>query len=92
MSVSHERVEVGDTATLIVMKERLAAVLATTIQNKGSASVFLGGEGVTATDYGFELVVGATYAPELKGGEVALYGVVASGTQTLNVLKIAGGE
>jgi len=57
------------------------------IQNPaGGADVKLGGEGVTTASYGFILVGGSAFAIDLQGGE-ALYGVVASSTQSVSVLR-----
>lgn len=58
---------------------------AVTLRNKGFASVFLGGSGVTATT-GFELAVGESLTSQLNQGE-RLYGIAAAATQRVDVLE-----
>lgn len=51
----------------------------------GGATVFLGGAGVTAAA-GFPAAAGEPYTFDLAPGD-ALYGIVASGSQAVNVLR-----
>lgn len=88
MAIDHERVSVGTTATLVGDAGRDRDGFTVMIQNPaGGASVFLGGPGVTTTDYGYEVVAGGDVGVELLKGET-LYAVVATGTITVNVLKV----
>ena len=94
MAVEHARVTVGATATLlsttVVQDTGLPVVRHTTsVQNPtGSGkTVYLGGAGVTSTDYGFALAEGSDWTTDLQPGE-AMYGVVASATATVNVLRV----
>ena len=57
------------------------------IQNPATnATVYLGGTGVTASNYGYALPSDATVSIDLKIGE-ELYGVVAGGSYTVNVIR-----
>lgn len=88
MAVGHERVSVGVTATVVGDAGRDRDGFTLIVQNPaGGASVFLGGPGVTTTDYGYEVVSGGDVGVELLQGE-ELYAVVASGTVTVNTLRV----
>lgn len=56
------------------------------VKNTGGTSIFLGGAGVTAAA-GLELAPGESLNLDLMGGDV-LYGITASGTVTVSVLKM----
>lgn len=56
------------------------------VKNTGGASIYLGGSGVTSAA-GLELAPGETLNVELMGGDV-LYGITASGTVIVSVLKL----
>ena len=88
MAVGHERVSVGTAATVVGDASRDRDGFTVIIQNPtGGASVFLGGPGVTTSDYGYEVVAGGDVGVELLKDE-ELYAVVASGTITVNVLRV----
>lgn len=87
MAVDAAQVSVGTTETELtgaqtdtVAGQSLVAI------NKGAASVFLGGTGVTTTT-GFELAAGESVNVDVNQGE-KLFGIVATGTQTVHVLRI----
>ena len=87
MAVSHQRVSVGTTATKLTSDYDGKDGQTINVQNPaGGADVFLGGEGVTTTDYGFLLGAGISFSVELQDDE-KLYAVVASSTQTVNILR-----
>jgi hypothetical protein len=87
MAVSHSRVSVGTTATKLTSDFDGKDGQTINVQNPaGGADVFLGGEGVTTTDYGFLLGAGISFSVELQDDE-KLYAVVASSTQTVNILR-----
>jgi hypothetical protein len=86
MSISHERVSIGTTATVVSASSVGRDGQTVAIQNPSGATVYLGGAGVTTTSYGFELGAGITFSIEMRHNE-QLYGVVASGTQTVNVIR-----
>lgn len=87
MAITHERVSIGTTATQI--SSNYAGKDGQTVNVQvptGGATVYLGGEGVTTTSYGFLLAAGISFSVEMQVDE-KLYGVVATGTQTVNVLR-----
>jgi len=57
-----------------------------TATSAGGVNVFIGGTGVTSASYGYLLVGGSAFAIDLQAGE-GLYGVVASGTQSVSVIR-----
>jgi hypothetical protein len=58
-----------------------------TIQNvDGAAYVYIGGEGVTTTSYGFRIAPGAGWAIELPGRD-ALYAITDTENSQIAVLK-----
>jgi hypothetical protein len=58
-----------------------------TIQNvHESAYVYVGGEGVTASDYGYRIAPGAAFSIELPGQD-ALYAISNIDTSKVSVLK-----
>jgi len=58
-----------------------------TIQNTDeSAYVYIGGEGVTSSDYGFRIAPGSAFSIELPGQD-ALYAISNIDTSKVSVLK-----
>ena len=87
MAVSHARVSVGTTATKLTSDYDGKDGQTINVQNPaGGADVYLGGEGVTTTSYGFLLGAGISFSVELQDDE-KLYAVVTTGTQTVNILR-----
>jgi hypothetical protein len=87
MAITHERISVGTTATQISSNYAGKDGQTVSVQvPAGGASVYLGGEGVTTTSYGFLLAAGISFSVEMQVDE-KLYGVVATSTQTVNVLR-----
>ena len=87
MAVSHSRVSVGTTATKLTSDFDGKDGQTINVQNPaGGADVFLGGEGVTTTSYGFLLGAGISFSVELQDDE-KLFAVVTTGTQTVNILR-----
>jgi len=88
MAVLHQRVTVGTTATLLAEATSNRDGMDVMIQSaKGSSvEVFVGGAGVTTTDYGHLLDPDENFNLHLYPGE-KLYGVTTTGTHTLNILK-----
>ena len=88
MAVAHSQVVVAATATVIADAGRDRDGFAVIVQNpSGGSSVFIGGSTVTSTVYGHALAAGATLEVVLKQGET-IYGIVATGTITVNVLRV----
>lgn len=88
MAISHAIVSVGTTATALNASLDGGKDGSTiSVQNPtGGATVFIGGAGVTTSSYGFSLGAATTFTIELNQGET-LYGVVASSTQSVAVLR-----
>lgn len=95
MAVAATRVDVTSTATSVASVTAGETIEAADykarrylIKNKtGTASVFIGGSGLT-TGNGFEWEVGdGALTVDLEAGET-LYAIVATGTQTLHVLQV----
>ncbi len=59
-----------------------------TIQNvDASAYVYLGGEGVTASDYGYRLAPGSAWSVELPGLD-ALYAITDTNSSRVAIIKM----
>ena len=89
MAINHAIVSVGATATLLTVAASGGGKDGSTIliQNPtGGQAVFLGGAGVTSSSYGYKLAIGSDMSMELNQGE-EVYGVVASSTQSVAVLR-----
>jgi hypothetical protein len=87
MALTHDIVSVAATATLISAAEAGRDGQTVLVQNPaGGATVYLGGAGVTTVSYGFTLEGGVAFAIDLQVGE-ALYGIVASSTQSVSVIR-----
>lgn len=87
MAISSNQVTVTTSATRLDPSTGVptGAVL---VRNRGSAAVYLGGSNVTTAN-GFQLDAGESVPMDIRSGD-ALYGVVASGTQTVHVLQVGG--
>jgi hypothetical protein len=87
MAITHARVSIGITPTQISSDFAGKDGQAVLVQNPSNGTtVFLGGDGVTTTSYGFQLDAGSNFTIEMQNGE-KLFGVVASSTQTVNVIR-----
>jgi hypothetical protein len=87
MALTHGVVSVTTSATLLSAAEAGRDGQTVLVQNPaGGATVYLGGAGVTTASYGFILDGGVAFAIDLQVGE-ALYGVVASSTQSVSVIR-----
>ena len=89
MAIAHGIVSVGSTATLLTVAASGGGKDGSTIliQNpSGGQAVYIGGAGVTTSSYGYILAVNSNISIELNQDE-AVYGVVASSTQSVAVLR-----
>lgn len=83
MAVAHSTVNVGTSATSLTDShpDRLRAkgdvARAILVQNTSASTVYVGGAGVTTTDYGVEVAAGDSLGLDLGWGE-ELYAVAAS--------------
>lgn len=87
MAVTHANVSVTTSATKLTSDVSGRDGQTISVQNPtGGANVFIGGTGVTTSSYGFILAAATSFSIELQDGE-EIYGIVASSTQTVNVLR-----
>jgi hypothetical protein len=87
MAITHERISITTTATLLSATVSGRDGQTLMIQNPSAGSVtYLGGAGVTSTSYGYALSPGSDMSIDLANGET-LYGIVASSTNTVNVIR-----
>lgn len=87
MAISHARVSVGTTATKLTSDYDGKDGQTINVQNpSGGVDVYIGGEGVTTTDYGYLLKADTNFSVELQDDE-KLYAVVTTGTQTVNIIR-----
>ena len=87
MSLSHERVSVTTAATQLSSNYAGKDGQTVSVQNPStSVTVYLGGAGVSTASYGYALGTSSDMSIDLQDGEI-LYGVVASSTLTVNVLR-----
>ena len=87
MGISHERVSITTVATKVSSDYAGKDGQTIAVQNPtDGVIVYLGGAGVTTTDYGFALEEKSTFSIDIQSGET-MYGIVASGTQTVNVIR-----
>jgi hypothetical protein len=78
-------VSVGTTATVLPAAS-LANRKTLVVHNSGSATIFLGGSGVTTAN-GMPILKGSSFSADI--GSALIYGIVASGTQTAIVMEIS---
>jgi hypothetical protein len=87
MALTHAQVSVGSTATLLSATGAGRDGQTVLVQNPTNGqSVYIGGTGVTTASYGFLLLAGTAFAIDLQDGE-SIYGVVASSTQAVGVIR-----
>lgn len=87
MAVTHAIVSVGTTATKLTSDYDGKDGQTINVQNPaGGVNVYIGGEGVTTTSYGYLLKADSSFSIELQDDE-KLYAVVASGTQNVNIIR-----
>lgn len=87
--IKHGLVSVGTTATALNTADTSPSAKKVTIlvtNPTGGATVYLGGAGVTTTSYGYILAAQGELSIDINADEV-IYGVVASSTQNVAVLK-----
>jgi hypothetical protein len=90
MAVQHRTPTVGTTATDITSEVRDAlgyedVARSMSIQNESGVTVYVGGPGVTSTDYGYAIPAGGEVAFDLRRSDV-LFAAVAVGTAQVRVL------
>jgi len=84
---SHIKLSLSDTTETRLTPNGIHSGMDITIQNVDSAAyVFLGGEGVTSSDYGFRIAPGAAISFELPGRDV-LFAISDTDGSSIAVLK-----
>lgn len=89
MTIKVDRVSVGTTATRLDTQPNSGTYNgdSISIQNLGTASVYIGGSTVTTSSYGYELKANSSISLDVRVDDT-VYGIVASGTITVNVLTV----
>lgn len=83
----HNHVTLSDSTDTLLTPAGTHSGLDVTIQNIDAAAiVYIGGEGVTASDYGFKLVAGNAISFELPPKD-ALYAISNTNGSKVSVLK-----
>lgn len=87
--IRHRAVTVGTTATsLSPLVDDSSGIVSIAVQNpSGGVTVYLGGPGVTSSDYGYALATGKEIALDVPADK-PLYAAVATGTQAVTVLSV----
>ena len=87
MSTRHALVTLSNTTATKLTPAGVHSGMDITIQNvHASAIVYIGGEGVTSTDYGFKLIAGTAIAFELPGRD-ELYAITDTNGSKIATLK-----
>lgn len=87
MSTTHAKIALSETTATKLTPNGTHSGLDITIQNlDGSAYVFLGGLGVTTSDFGFRIQPGMAISFELPGRD-ALYAVTDTEGSEIGVIK-----
>ena len=88
MATTHGLSTLSDSTATLVTTSGIHSGADVTIQNiDDTATVYLGGEGVTTTDYGFKLVAGAAWSVELSGND-HIYAISDTNASKVAVLKV----
>ena len=87
MATTHALVTLSNTTATRLTPEGLHSGMDITIQNvHASAVVYIGGEGVTSSDYGYKLIAGSAVAWELPGRD-ELYAITDTNGSKIATLK-----
>lgn len=92
MAINGTSITVGTTATLLTPTTFTNQInynqlgMSLLIQNTASVIVYIGGSDVTSSIYGYALAANQSLAVDLDADE-QIYAAVASGTQTIRVLR-----
>jgi len=87
MPITHNLISLNNTTAIPVSVTGNHAGRDITIQNvSSSATVYLGAEGVTTTNYGYKIAPNTAWSVELRGGDV-LY-AISSTTSDVAVIQL----
>jgi hypothetical protein len=85
---THSLTTLSNTSATRLTPNGLHSGMDITIQNvDSSAYVFLGGEGVTESDYGYRLAPGSAWSVELPGLD-ALYAITDTNSSKVAIIKM----
>ena len=84
-------VTVGTSPTLLTADSPSVAVQAYAIVNVSAVTVWIGGSDITVTA-GYPIPAGESLGADLRNMTDELYGIVASGTAELRVLRLETGQ
>ena len=88
MATQHGLTALSNVTATLVTTPGIHSGADVTIQNVDeTAIVYLGGEGVTSTDYGFKLTAGAAWSVELSGND-HIYAISDTNASEVAVLKV----
>lgn len=88
MATTHGLITLSDSTATLVTTPGTHSGADVTIQNVDEAAVvYLGGEGVTAADYGFKLTAGAAWSVELSSND-HIYAISDTDASKVAVLKV----
>jgi hypothetical protein len=87
MATTHAIVTLSNSTATRLTPNGLHTGIDITIQNlHESAYVYLGGEGVTSSSFGYRLAPGSAWSVELSG-QSPLYAITATNASTIAILK-----
>jgi hypothetical protein len=87
MATTHAVVTLSNTTATRLTPNGLHSGIDITVQNlHDSAYVYLGGEGVTSSSFGYRLAPGSAWSVELSGLS-PLYAITATNGSTIAILK-----
>lgn len=91
MAVSHERILTSTTTpTLITLPGREDGTSVTIqVQNLGAGAMYLGGEGVSSTNYGVSIVPGAAVTVDKLPPQDELYIIAQDPNEYVAVLRVS---
>lgn len=88
MATEHGLTTLSNSTATLVTTSGIHSGADVTIQNiDDAATVYLGGEGVTTTDYGYKLVAGGVWSVELSGND-HIYAISDTNASQVAVLKV----
>jgi hypothetical protein len=91
MAVTHARLLVGtETPTLVTLPGVEAKTsLTVQVQNLGTGAIYLGGQGVSVTDYGVSIVPGAAVTIDRLSAKDEIYAIAQVTGEYVAVLRVA---
>lgn len=89
MATSHSIISLSNSTATLVSTAGVHSGEDITIQNiDATAIVYIGGEGVTASDFGFKIVPGGAWSVELPGND-QIYAISNTNGSDVAILKVS---